>query len=38
MSDHEQEEMGEELGDKLDEVWGSMLSQQPSSVNFVKNS
>ena len=39
MSDHEGEEVeGEELGDKLDEVWSNMLKEQPSSANFVKNS
>tara|TARA_B110000285_G_C15058932_1_gene581221 strand:+ start:98 stop:211 length:114 start_codon:yes stop_codon:yes gene_type:complete len=37
MSDHE-EEGGEELAQKLDEVWGNLLKSQQSSVDFVKNS
>ena len=39
MSDHENEEAeGEELGEKLDEVWGTMLKEQQTTTNFVKNS
>lgn len=37
MSDQE-EEAGEELAQKLDEVWENLLKSQKSSGDFVKNS